>query len=172
MPVVLPTPDALSLGGLAEWYAARRADWPVQPRFDPTRRWYARLGGDSQTLAGRRSDELRDVDHEAWLLTWLPGQSTDLHDHGGSSGAFTVLEGRLDEQLPVGRAEVRLIGRGYSAGATRPFGPRHVHRMVNAGAVPSITVHVYSPALTRMTRYALDSGRLEVAGVEREGEDW
>jgi hypothetical protein len=158
MPVVLPTPDALSLGGLAEWYAARRADWPVQPHFDRTDRWYARLGG--------------DAGHEAWLLTWLPGQSTGLHDHGGSSGAFTVLDGRLDEQLPVGRAEVRLIARGYGAGATRPFGPRHVHRMVNAGAAPSITVHVYAPALTRMTRYALVSGRLKVAGVEREGEDW
>ena len=158
MPVVLPTRNALTLGGLAEWYAARRADWPVQPRFDSERRWYARLGGDAQ--------------HEAWLLTWLPGQSTDLHDHGGSAGAFTVLDGRLDEQLPIGRSEVRLTARGYGVGATREFGPRHVHRMVNTGPVRSITVHVYAPALTRMTRYALTSGRLEVTAVEREGEDW
>jgi hypothetical protein len=158
MPVALHTPIALSLGRLAEWYAARRADWPVQPRFDSERRWYTRLGGDTH--------------HEAWLLTWLPGQSTDLHDHGGSAGAFTVLRGRLDEQLPIGGAQVRLITRGYGVGTTREFGPLHVHRMVNAGPVPSITVHVYAPALTRMTRYALRHGRLAVTAVEREGEDW
>ena len=36
-------------------------------------------------------------DYEAWLLTWLPGQSTGLHDHGGSAGAFTVLSGVVEE---------------------------------------------------------------------------
>src|SRR3954471_14017962 len=40
-------------------------------------------------------------DWEAWLLTWLPGQSTGLHDHGGSAGAFTVLAGSVDEDLIV-----------------------------------------------------------------------
>jgi Cysteine dioxygenase type I len=38
---------------------------------------------------------------EVWLLTWLPGQSTAQHDHGGSAGAFAVLAGTVDEDVPV-----------------------------------------------------------------------
>ena len=155
MPIVLPTRD---LADLAAWHADRRDRWPVDPQFDADRRWYARIGG---------SD-----DHEAWLLTWLPGQSTDLHDHGGSAGAFAVLDGRLTEQLPIGHADVRLIERGYGVAATRPFGPRHVHRIVNSGTSPAVSLHVYAPALTRMTRYTLVDGGLEITAVEREGADW
>jgi hypothetical protein len=158
MSVTLPVHSVRDLGGLAEWYAAHRDTWAVTPRFDPVRRWYARLAGTD--------------DHEGWLLTWLPGQATDLHDHGGSAGAFTVLDGRLTEQLPIGRADVRLIQRRYGAATTRTFGPRHVHRIVNTGTTPAVSLHVYAPALTRMTRYALVNGRLEVTGVERAGTDW
>src|SRR5947209_16145975 len=111
------------LGGLAEWYAAQ----PLTPRFDPARRWYARVA---------TAD-----DHEAWLLTWLPGQGTDLHDHGGSAGAFTVLAGRLTEQTP---ARGTFAGRGYAVGAVRRFGSHHVHRMVNAGTAPAVSLHVYA----------------------------
>jgi predicted metal-dependent enzyme (double-stranded beta helix superfamily) len=157
-PIALRTVDAHDSRGLAEWYAAHRAGWAVTPRFDPDRRWYARLAA--------------DAGHEAWLLTWLPGQQTDLHDHGGSAGAFTIIEGRLTEQLPIGHADVRFVERGYGAGATRPFGPRHVHRIVNAGPAPAVSLHVYAPALTRMTRYTVDGGRLTVTAIEREGADW
>jgi hypothetical protein len=33
-------------------------------------------------------------------------------------------------------------------------------------------VHVFSPALTRLTRYAVAGERLQRTGVERAGEDW
>ncbi len=145
---LLPASD---LGGLAEWYAAQ----PLTARFDPTRRWYSRLA--------------RTDDHEAWLLSWLPGQGTDLHDHGGSSGAFTVVAGYLTEQIPARGA---LTSRGYGAGATRRFGSRHVHRVTNTGTVPAVSLHVYAPALTRMTRYDLTDGQLRIRTVERAGEDW
>ncbi len=149
---------AHDLGGLAEWYAADPTRWPARPEFHPDRRWYARLA-----LAG---------DHEAWLLTWLPGQATDLHDHGGAAGAFTVLEGHLTEATPTGGPGVELAERSYGPGATRRFGARHVHRIVNSGTVPAVSVHVYSPVLTRMTRYAIDGGALRIAGTEQAGRDW
>ena len=42
-----------------------------------TDRWFTRLHGD---------DEL-----DVWLISWVPDKSTELHDHGGSLGALTVL---------------------------------------------------------------------------------
>ncbi|OLB77473.1 MAG: cysteine dioxygenase [Actinobacteria bacterium 13_2_20CM_2_71_6] len=146
------------LGGLAEWYASDPARWPVRPEFDPAGRWYARLAAPS--------------DHEVWLLTWLPGQSTDLHDHGGVAGAFTVLDGQLTEQTPTSGPDVRLAARAYGAGATRRFGAQHVHRIVNSGNLPAVSVHVYSPVLTRMTRYTIEHGELRIRAVEQAGRDW
>ena len=148
------TTTIVDLGGLAEWYAAQ----PTRPEFDPVQRWYCRLA--------------RAEDHEAWLLTWLPGQSTDLHDHGGAAGAFTVLAGHLTEAVPTAEPCVRLAARAYGPGATRRFGRYHVHRVVNSGTVPAVSVHVYAPALTRMTRYAIEQGALRTTAVERVGRDW
>jgi predicted metal-dependent enzyme (double-stranded beta helix superfamily) len=155
MPTLLRARD---LGGLAEWYATDPATWPTPLRFDPDRRWYARLA--------------RTGDHEAWLLSWLPGQSTELHDHGGVAGAFTVLAGHLTEATPTRGPRVELVERSYRPGATRRFGPQHVHRVVNSGSVPAVSLHVYSPVLTRMTRYAVADGELRTLAVEQAGRDW
>jgi mannose-6-phosphate isomerase-like protein (cupin superfamily) len=156
-----PAPrPATGLAALARRYADDPSSWPFAPRFNADSRWYARVGGDSG--------------HEAWLLTWLPGQSTDLHDHGGSAGAFVVVGGTLTEYTvragqpgPVVPREVTL-----PAGAVRAFGSRHVHRIVNTGAVPAVSLHVYAPALREMTRYTIDDGVLNVAVVEKAGVDW
>jgi len=143
---------------LAREYAAL-PEWPVRPRFDPDERWYTRLA------AG--------PDHEVWLLTWLPGQETDLHDHGGSEGAFLVVEGVLNEQTVVSSGEgLWLADRDYGAGVARRFGPRHVHRIRNTGTVPAMSVHVYGPALSTMTKYGIDNGRLVVTATDIAGEAW
>jgi hypothetical protein len=144
------------LAALARRYAANPTIWSVDPEFDPVDRWYARLAS--------------EADHEAWLLTWLPGQATDLHDHGGSAGAFHVVSGALTEQTP--RRGLRMTSRRYPAGSTRPFGARHIHRVANEGVVPAISLHVYGPALTSMTRYRIERGALCVAAVERAGANW
>jgi hypothetical protein len=47
-----------------------------------------------------------------------------------------------------------------------------VHHVENRGQGVALSVHAYSPKLTEMTRYAVSAGRLDVTGVEREGEDW
>jgi hypothetical protein len=149
---------ARDLGGLAEWYAADPTTWPTRPQFDRAGRWYARLA-------------VTD-DHEAWLLTWLPGQATDLHDHGGVAGAFTVLEGQLTESTPTRGPVVDLADRGYGPGATRRFGAQHVHRITNSGSVAAVSVHVYSPVLTLMNRYSIVDGELRALAVEQAGRDW
>jgi hypothetical protein len=138
--------------------AARWADparWPVPLCFDRAERWYARLAADAE--------------HEVWALSWLPGQGTDLHDHGGSSGAFLVVAGALTEETVSGG---RLRPHRLAAGAGRRFGPRHLHVVTNRGDQPAVSVHVYRPALRRMTRYRLAAGRLLVAEVAEAGVAW
>lgn len=143
---------------VARRLAAEPRRWPIRPVFDPTSRWYARLA-------------TRD-DYEAWLLTWLPGQATDLHDHGGSAGVFLVLEGALTEQVPAGDRVAELWSRRYAARATRSFSAHHIHRIVNEGSVPAVSLHVYAPALARMTRYAVADGALRAVATDRAGSDW
>jgi mannose-6-phosphate isomerase-like protein (cupin superfamily) len=160
LPSSAPSRPVTRLAALARRYAEDPASWSFAPRFNAESRWYARLGG--------------DPGHEAWLLTWLPGQSTDLHDHGGSAGAFVVISGALTEHfVPTGqpgRVQPREVT--LPAGAARSFGAQHVHRIVNAGAVPAVSLHVYAPALREMTRYTIDDGILNVAVVERAGVNW
>ena len=115
-------------------------------------------------------------DYEAWLLTWLPGQSTGLHDHGGSAGAFTVLEGVVEEStLAPGRAHrpAALVHRTLTAGRIRAFGSDYVHDVTNTGSEPAVSLHVYAPALDTMRRYVLDDeGHAQVVSLEHSGTDW
>jgi mannose-6-phosphate isomerase-like protein (cupin superfamily) len=151
------TTTVTGLAALARRYAADPTTWPFAPRFSATERWYARIGGDPT--------------HEAWLLTWLPGQGTDLHDHGGSAGAFVVISGALHEEVvDPERARPRAVV--LAAGAARSFGARHVHRITNTGIEPAVSLHVYAPALRVMTRYRLDGGALSPVVVEKAGVDW
>lgn len=148
---------------VAEAFARRPDDWPLAPRFDPAGRWYHRLAvGDG---------------YEVWLLTWLPGQGTDLHDHGGSSGAFTVVSGHLTETTVTDASgdasdDVTIVDQSYGPGESRVFGPYHVHRIANASRGPAVSVHVYGPALRSMTRYLLEHNRLQPMTIERVGVDW
>jgi len=141
---------------LATRYAAEPEEWPVAPRFNPVDRWYHRL-------------HVAD-DHEVWLLAWLPGQGTDLHDHGGSSGAFHVLTGTLTEDTVIAPAALR--SRELGEGSGRRFGSHHIHRITNRSSRPAISIHVYGPALSTMTRYRVGLGGLEVLTVEKAGVQW
>ncbi|MEV0397402.1 cysteine dioxygenase [Polymorphospora rubra] len=153
--MTLTSPARGDLHAVARRYAADPDSWPVRPHFDPVDRWYSRLA-------------VAD-DHEVWLLTWLPGQHTDLHDHGGSSGAFVVVSGTLTEEVVAGG---RLRPASLRTGTGRRFGAHHVHRVANRDDEPAVSLHVYGPALRTMTRYRLDGGRLRVAEVETAGVSW
>jgi predicted metal-dependent enzyme (double-stranded beta helix superfamily) len=148
---------------IAARYAAAPEQWAVAPRFNPVDRWYHRLA--------------EATDHEVWLLTWLPGQGTEIHDHGGSAGAFQVVSGSLTEDTVIEDAAIggrppRIIARELGEGAGRRFGPRHIHRITNRSGRPAVSVHVYGPALRTMTRYRIGAAGLEVRVVETAGVQW
>ena len=100
----------------------RYADDVLSGRYDhllpvggpPTAdRWFARLHGD---------DEL-----DVWLISWVPDRSTELHDHGGSLGALTVVSGALRETRWDGEA---LRRRRLRAGDQAGFPLGWVHDVV------------------------------------------
>lgn len=122
--------------------------------FDERSRWHRRI--------------YRDQRVDVWLISWLPDQGTQLHDHGGSSGAFTVLSGVLAEAVYVrsGRDAGRLREREHKAGRSVGFDSRYVHDVRNRSAAPAVSVHAYSPALTSMTYYDVEAHELvELATV-------
>src|SRR5690242_12773950 len=55
---------------------------------DAAERWHVRLHADASV--------------DVWLISWTTEQGTQLHDHGGSAGAFTVVEGELTESAWAG----------------------------------------------------------------------
>ena len=108
-------------------------------------RWFTRLHGD---------DEL-----DIWLISWAPDRSTELHDHGGSLGALTVVSGALRETRWGGDA---LRRRRLRAGDQAGFPLGWVHDVVwtperdlAAPVTPTLSVHAYSPPLTAMSYYEL-----------------
>ena len=131
--------------------------WRPHVDFDPDRRYVHRL------LAGEHS--------EAWLLTWLPGQGTEWHDHGGSAGAFVVLQGVLVERTAV-HGVVRAPRHVHRRRVAHAFGPDHVHRVTNEGPDPAVSLHVYAPRLEVQHDYVDDDGILRLLATRREGDDW
>ncbi|MFC9613479.1 cysteine dioxygenase [Streptomyces sp. NPDC056938] len=119
--------------GLARTIAADRGRWEHLVEYDATSRWYHRL----QTGPG----------YEVWLLSWVPGQGSGLHDHGRSSGILTVLQGELTERSERG-------SRTLAPGAQRVFAPGYVHEVVNDALEPAVSLHVYYPGLTEMPMHA------------------
>ena len=66
----------------------------------------------------------------------------------------------------------RVTSRELGEGAGRRFGRHHVHRMTNRSHQPAVSIHVYGPALTTMTKYRLVADGLETLTVERAGAQW
>lgn len=125
-------------------FAANRSRWLHRLRYRPGQRWAGLL-------------EISD-DYEAWLLSWLPGQRTELHDHGGATGAFTVVFGELTESVVHSSDANTTVAATHSlvAGQSRVFGPHHVHQVSNDGPDPAASLHVYRPSRVAMTSYHLD----------------
>ncbi|MCO5997200.1 cysteine dioxygenase [Actinoallomurus rhizosphaericola] len=150
MPASTSAPARTRLADVARRLAAAPDEWIHRVRLSTEERWYERLH--------------QDDDHEIWLLSWLPGQSTGFHDHGGSRGAFAVALGSLREHDLT-------VERDLGPGDVREFGRDYIHSVTNASAAPAVSVHVYSPRLTVMNRYDLVDGTL-IKLVEESADDW
>lgn len=142
---VLRTPD-----DLAKIVAAAAASnrWIGKVRLCAERRWYQRIH--------------HGPDHDLWVISWLPGQSTGFHDHGGSSGAFVVASGVLEELRPDGQTHLA------ERGDPRSFGPDYAHDVRNVSNAPAISIHAYSPPLTEMNDYQFIDGQL----IPGKGKHW
>ncbi|MFG3499459.1 cysteine dioxygenase [Streptomyces sp. NPDC047928] len=128
--------------GLARAIAADRAQWAPLVQYDATTRWYHRL----RTGPG----------YEVWLLSWVPGQGTGLHDHGRSSGVLTVLQGELTERTERGARTLR-------GGAHRILAPGFAHDIVNDSLEPAVSLHIYYPGLTDMPMHAPHTAARELS---------
>jgi cysteine dioxygenase type I len=119
---------------------ARELDGPLQAilHFDTDGRWWARLA---------LTDGV-----ELWLLSWLPGQHTEPHNHGGAAGSFTVLQGELREEYRYPGRPIHT--RTHFAGDGIGFGAGRSHQVTGAGQAPSASVHAYSPPLLPTQEYA------------------
>jgi Cysteine dioxygenase type I len=152
-PTRLRLPDLLhTTDRTADEILSGRFDHLLPPGGVPADvRWFTRLHGD---------DEI-----DVWLISWVPGQATELHDHGGSLGALTLLSGSLDEFRWDGR---QLRRRRLEAGDQAAFPLGWVHDVVWAAAGvaasvtslsatqgPTLSVHAYSPPLTVMSYYEI-----------------
>src|SRR4051794_21898118 len=114
----LPSPLPFAhLAAIAEGLAGARSLWLPHAARHPSARTSARLIGTDAW--------------EAWVLGWAAGHGVELHDHGGSAGAFTVVEGTLVELLAPSPS--RVVRHEHRPGAVIAVGADTVHHVVNAG---------------------------------------
>jgi len=115
----------------------------------------------SQEGYSRRCVVRRET-YELLVLTWAPGQGSVAHDHSGSLCGLKVIQGRLTEQLfalgsdgQVRKTTQQRLGFGgmlVDPGVV-------VHSLGNDPALDEVlvTVHIYSPPLPEIRRYAVAS---------------
>ena len=146
---------------------------PIRPRVEPAdvaSRLAPVLTWEDAPGVTERSWRLvaRTRDFEAWLIAWPVGGRVELHDHGRSRGAMSVIGGRLVEAVPQRQDSGRLslVVRAARAGETLGFDAGHVHDVVNRGPEPALSLHVYSPRLRSMTFYSMEVDRLVPRRVE------
>ena len=109
-----------------------------------------------------------DEDVNAWVICWSEDQDTGFHDHDESSAAIAVISGQVrEDRLRLGdepRSRVLDAGQVFTVPAVA------IHRVLHAGDAPAVTIHAYSPPLTRTGAYRIGPG----GELEREllsGED-
>jgi predicted metal-dependent enzyme (double-stranded beta helix superfamily) len=128
------------LRGLVQGLATNPDRWRPLVHHDPDQRGVALL--------------FRDEDVEVWVLSWMPGQDTGYHDHGGSSAAIYVAEGAVREDRLSFSGPPR--GHTLSQQDVSVVPALHIHRVRHSGTVPAVSIHAYSPPLGEVGVYRED----------------
>src|SRR3954469_8368020 len=127
------------LRAVVEQYADQVRQGRYVPEYHTDERYHVRIH--------------QDDDVDVWLISWTTEQGTELHDHGGSSGAFTIVEGTLNEHVWSGRgpdAPGLLVSRERHEREVVAFGPECVYDVRNNRTPPALSVHAYSPPIRVM----------------------
>ncbi|NOK00836.1 MULTISPECIES: cysteine dioxygenase family protein [Myxococcus] len=138
------TEDIVSMAWLVERLRSSRVDWGLLDklvRFEPS-------GYTRQTIARTTACELL-------LVSWLPGQASRVHDHGGSGGASWLVRGMLRETRFAWAGD-RLVPEvivGASEGDLLVEFPDTIHRIDNASRHGAVSLHLYAPPMQGMTPY-------------------
>ena len=124
----------------------------------------------SHAGGGRVYEEIFcDEDVNAWVICWSENNDTGFHDHDESAAGIAVVSGGVrEERLTIGSNP---RGREFGAGARFSVPPVAIHRVLHAGAEPAVTIHAYSPPLTRTGAYRIgEGGELERKALPYEAE--
>jgi quercetin dioxygenase-like cupin family protein len=134
----------MSLEELVGRLAAEPGTWRELVRHTASERHFALLS--------------RDEDVEVWVVCWMDGHDTGFHDHDDSAAAIVVLEGEVEDQRLALGGPPRATR--HRAGETFTVPPAAIHRVLHAGARPAVTLHAYSPPLSRVGAYEVDEDGL------------
>jgi Cysteine dioxygenase type I len=65
-----------------------------------------------------------------------------------------------------------LGGRELVFGTLRSFGARHIHKVINRGVKPAVSLHVYAPLLVEMHQYEVRGDLLHAVSSQLVGVNW
>ena len=135
-------PRVLSLGALRRFaarLAAERGRWEE----------FARAACDGDI---RSYEQIWDTESvNAWVIRWTEAADTGFHDHDESGAGIAVVAGSVrEDRLALCAAPRR---RRFHAGETFAVAPVAIHRVLHAGTGPAVTIHAYSPPLSRTGAY-------------------
>lgn len=98
-----------------------------------------------------------------FVMAWLPGQRSPIHDHSGSACAVRVVSGNAVEQKYMLNDDATVTRDGglsrVSAGAVVGSFDSDIHAFGNATDAPAsprdilVTIHAYSPPLAPTRKY-------------------
>lgn len=133
-PLALPV-----LIDIVQGIAKRPNLWEHRVQYSSSNRWWTQLVADQNV--------------DVWLLSWLTSQETELHDHGSSSAAFTVVQGALAEVRVGAYGAIDLNHVAAASNSVQWVAPGTIHDVSNPFDVPAVSIHAYSPPLKEMTYY-------------------
>jgi cysteine dioxygenase len=102
--------------------------------------------------------------YAALILCWQPRQASPIHDHHGSACGVRVLEGAVTEVKYARSADGKLTESGtkrYEVGRVCGSFDTDIHTIQNREKTNLVTLHIYTPPMTRYRVYSLSRAEPE-----------